>query len=148
PPHLGAGPGGRGQLRARRPDGGGQPHPGAGVRPGRPGRHVAQGQGVRRRPGRPLGGRAERAAQAARGGRLPVRGGRRVPGAAESRGLPPIREAPGWTQPYFRLEGYRVTTYHRNAMRGGAPIEDGDSIIDTEATVKVWAGDERLVAIG
>src|SRR5262245_6151994 len=59
-----------------------------------------------------------------------------------------MREAAGWAQPFFRLEGYRVTTYHRNAMRGGAPIEDGDSIIDTEATVKVWAGDERLVAIG
>ena len=59
-----------------------------------------------------------------------------------------MREAAGWTQPFFRLEGYRVTTYHRNAMRGGAPIEDGDSIIDTEATLKVWAGDERLVAVG
>ncbi len=59
-----------------------------------------------------------------------------------------MREASGWSQPYFRLEGYRVTTYHRNATRGGAPIEDGDSIIDTEASVKVWAGDERLVAIG
>ena len=59
-----------------------------------------------------------------------------------------MREAAGWTQPFFRLEGYRVTTYHRNAMRGGAPIDDGDSIIDTEATVKVWAGDERLVAVG
>jgi 2-isopropylmalate synthase len=59
-----------------------------------------------------------------------------------------MREAAGWMQPYFRLEGYRVTSYHRNAMRGGAPIEDGDSIIDTEATVKVWAGDERLVAVG
>ena len=59
-----------------------------------------------------------------------------------------MREAAGWTQPFFRLEGYRVTTYHRNAMRGGAPIDDGDSIIDTEATLKVWAGDERLVAVG
>ncbi|HKE74467.1 MAG TPA: alpha-isopropylmalate synthase regulatory domain-containing protein, partial [Acidimicrobiales bacterium] len=59
-----------------------------------------------------------------------------------------MREATGWSQPYFRLEGYRVTTYHRNATRGGAPIEDGESIIDTEASVKVWAGDERLVAIG
>src|SRR5499426_2990367 len=59
-----------------------------------------------------------------------------------------MREAAGWAQPFFRLEGYRVTTYHRNAMRGGAPIEDGDSIVDTEASVKVWAGDERLVAIG
>ena len=59
-----------------------------------------------------------------------------------------MREASGWVQPYFRLEGYRVTTYHRNAMRGGAPIEHGESIIDTEATVKVWAGDDRFVAIG
>jgi 2-isopropylmalate synthase len=59
-----------------------------------------------------------------------------------------MREATGWSQPYFRLEGYRVTTYHRNALRGGSPIEDGESIIDTEASVKVWAGDERLVAIG
>jgi len=59
-----------------------------------------------------------------------------------------MRAAGGWEQPYFRLEGYRVTTYHRNALRGGAPIEDGESIVDTEASVKVWAGDERLVAIG
>jgi 2-isopropylmalate synthase len=59
-----------------------------------------------------------------------------------------MREAGGWAQPYFRLEGYRVTTYHRNAMRGGAPIGNGESIIDTEASVKVWAGAERFVAIG
>jgi len=59
-----------------------------------------------------------------------------------------MRSASGWQQPYFRLEGYRVTSYHRNALRGGAPIEDGESILDTEATVKVWAGDERLVAVG
>jgi 2-isopropylmalate synthase len=59
-----------------------------------------------------------------------------------------MREAAGWTQPWFRLEGYRVTTYHRNAIRGGAPIEDGESMVDTEASVKVWAGDERMVAIG
>jgi 2-isopropylmalate synthase len=59
-----------------------------------------------------------------------------------------MREAAGWVQPYFRLEGYRVTTYHRNAMRGGAPIGDGESIVDTEASIKVWAGDERFVAIG
>jgi 2-isopropylmalate synthase len=59
-----------------------------------------------------------------------------------------MREAGGWSQPYFRLEGYRATTYHRNALRGGAPIADGESIVDTEASVKVWVGDERLVAIG
>ncbi|MGH9209499.1 MAG: citramalate synthase [Acidimicrobiales bacterium] len=59
-----------------------------------------------------------------------------------------MREATGWRQPYFRLEGYRVSSYHRNALRGGAPIENGESILDTEATVKVWAGDSRLVAVG
>ena len=59
-----------------------------------------------------------------------------------------MRAAGGWEQPYFRLEGYRVTTYHRNSVRGGAPIEDGESIVDTEASVKVWVGDERYVAIG
>ena len=32
-----------------------------------------------------------------------------------------MREAAGWIQPYFRLEGYRVTTYHRNAMRAVLP---------------------------
>jgi 2-isopropylmalate synthase len=59
-----------------------------------------------------------------------------------------MRQAAGWQQPFFRLEGYRVTAYHRNAMRGGVPIEHGESMLDTEATVKLWAGDERLVAIG
>jgi 2-isopropylmalate synthase len=59
-----------------------------------------------------------------------------------------MREATGWQQDYFRLEGYRVTTYHRNGLRGGVPIEDGESIVDTEASVKIWAGDDRLVAIG
>jgi 2-isopropylmalate synthase len=60
-----------------------------------------------------------------------------------------MREATGWQQDYFRLEGYRVTTYHRNATRGGVPIEeDDDSMVDTEASIKVWVGDERRVAIG
>ena len=59
-----------------------------------------------------------------------------------------MREASGWRQDVFALEGYRVTTYHRNALRGGAPIDDGESMIDTEATVKIWVGDERLKAIG
>jgi 2-isopropylmalate synthase len=59
-----------------------------------------------------------------------------------------MREATGWRQPYFRLEGYRVTSYHRNGVRGGVPIDDGEAMLDTEATVKVWAGDERRVAVG
>ena len=59
-----------------------------------------------------------------------------------------MREAGGWQQSYFQLEGYRVTTYHRNAVRGGVPIEDGEWMIDTEATLKVWVRNERLVAVG
>jgi 2-isopropylmalate synthase len=59
-----------------------------------------------------------------------------------------MREAIGSRPEFFRLEGYRVTSYHRNAVRGGVPIENGESIVDTEASVKIWVGDERLVAIG
>jgi len=56
-----------------------------------------------------------------------------------------MRAAAGWSQEFFRVEGYRVTTYHR------APAADGESsgpTIDTEATVKVWVGDARLIAVG
>ena len=53
-----------------------------------------------------------------------------------------MRRATGWRQDFFRVEGYRVTTYHR------APTDDGGPTIDTEATVKVWVGDERLIAVG
>jgi 2-isopropylmalate synthase len=59
-----------------------------------------------------------------------------------------MREAGGWRQDFFSLEGYRVTTYHRNAVRGGVPIDAGESMIDTEASVKVWVGHERRVALG
>ncbi|WP_414654906.1 citramalate synthase, partial [Iamia sp.] len=59
-----------------------------------------------------------------------------------------MRAAGGWRQEFFSLEGYRVTTYHRNAVRGGVPIDAGESMIDTEASVKVWVGDERRVALG
>jgi 2-isopropylmalate synthase len=47
-----------------------------------------------------------------------------------------MRKAGGWTPPYFSVEGYRVTTYHR-----------GDAV-ETEATVKVWVGDARRIAVG
>ncbi len=56
-----------------------------------------------------------------------------------------MRAAAGWTQDFFRVEGYRVTTYHR------APPPDAPAnapSIDTEATVKVWVGDERHIAVG
>ena len=54
-----------------------------------------------------------------------------------------MRKVTGWTQDFFRPEGYRVTTYHR------APVlPDDDPAIDTEATVKLWVGEERLIAVG
>ena len=54
-----------------------------------------------------------------------------------------MRAAAGWEQDFFRVEGYRVTTYHR------APLPDADGpSIDTEATVKLWVGDERQIAVG
>jgi 2-isopropylmalate synthase len=51
-----------------------------------------------------------------------------------------MRRAAGWDQDLFRVEGYRATTYHRDG--GAGPL------IDTEATVKLWVGDERLIAVG
>jgi 2-isopropylmalate synthase len=47
-----------------------------------------------------------------------------------------MRRATGWEQPWFTVEGYRATTYHR------------DSGVETEATVKVWVGDTRRIAVG
>ncbi|CAN5516101.1 citramalate synthase [soil metagenome] len=60
-----------------------------------------------------------------------------------------MRRATGWRQPFFRVEGYRVTAYHRS----GADASDADAPelppgIDTEATVRFWVDDERLIAVG
>ena len=54
-----------------------------------------------------------------------------------------MRQATGWSQEYFTVEGYRATTYHR------APASEGAKpAIDTEATVKLWVNGERLIAVG
>jgi 2-isopropylmalate synthase len=53
-----------------------------------------------------------------------------------------MRQATGWMQDYFTVEGYRATTYHRPVPGSAKPQ------IDTEATVKLWVGDERLIAVG
>jgi 2-isopropylmalate synthase len=47
-----------------------------------------------------------------------------------------MRRSTGWEQPFFEVEGYRVTTYHR------------DTGIETEATVKVHVGSDRRIAVG
>jgi 2-isopropylmalate synthase len=46
-----------------------------------------------------------------------------------------MRTATGWTQTFFRLESFRVTTEQRH---GGEFV--------TEATIKVHVGDERIIA--
>ncbi len=55
-----------------------------------------------------------------------------------------MRRATGWEQPFFRIESYRVTSYHRE---GAAWAGEGMDL-QNEATVKAWVGDERRVAVG
>ena len=55
-----------------------------------------------------------------------------------------MRRSTGWKQDFFRLESFRVITEHRSVDAGGALGDDGEVI--TEATIKVWVGDERIVA--
>jgi 2-isopropylmalate synthase len=54
-----------------------------------------------------------------------------------------MRQAAGWQQSYFDVEGYRATTYHR-----AQPPGSDRPAIDTEATVKVWVDDDRRIAVG
>jgi len=51
-----------------------------------------------------------------------------------------MRRAQGWSNDLFTLEGYRVSSYHRD--------RDGDSELSTEATIKLWVGDERIASVG
>ena len=55
-----------------------------------------------------------------------------------------MRRSTGWKQDFFRLESFRVITEHRSHSADGALGTDGDVV--TEATIKVWVGDERIVA--
>jgi 2-isopropylmalate synthase len=55
-----------------------------------------------------------------------------------------MRRAAGWEQPWFRMEAYRVTSYHRE---GAAWPGEGIDLMN-EATVKVWVGDHRTIAVG
>ncbi len=55
-----------------------------------------------------------------------------------------MRRATGWSPGYFDLEGYRVSSYHRE----GAASPSGDVDLSTEATIKVWVGGERIAAVG
>jgi len=57
-----------------------------------------------------------------------------------------MRRAGGWHQDFFTLESYKVLVRHR---AGGGPGVQEDALdVETEATVKLWMGEERVVAIG
>ncbi len=56
-----------------------------------------------------------------------------------------MRGAAGWEQGFFRLESFRVITEQRPGSSSGVPGETASGTI-TEATIKVWVGDERIVA--
>ncbi len=58
-----------------------------------------------------------------------------------------MRGATGWEQPFFRLESFRVNLDHRSGA-GGRAWTDVAVEVETEATVKVWVADERIVATG
>lgn len=58
-----------------------------------------------------------------------------------------LRGAAGWTQPFFELESFRVSTQHRSP--GDARAWNDVAIeMETEATIKLRVDGERIVAIG
>jgi 2-isopropylmalate synthase len=56
-----------------------------------------------------------------------------------------MRAATGWTQDLFTVEQYRVSAYHRE---GAESVIAGEVQLSTEATVKLWVGEERIAAVG
>lgn len=74
-----------------------------------------------------------------------------------------IRRLAGWEQPYFKLESFSVEVNHRsgvvvtetNGLDGdtsnAAPTitdEDSNLMLDSDATVKLWVGNQRIVTHG
>lgn len=58
-----------------------------------------------------------------------------------------MRGAAGWEQPFFRLESFSVDMAHRSGT--GARLWNDVAVdVDTQATVKLWVGDERTIAVG
>jgi len=53
-------------------------------------------------------------------------------------------KATGWTQDFFEVEAYRVSSYHRE----GPVMPAGGVETATEATIKLWVDDERIAAVG
>ena len=67
-----------------------------------------------------------------------------------------MRRATGWEHGFFAVEAYRVSSYHRQGLRlqgdplgdDGGPAPEPMLDLSTEATVKLWIGDDRLAAVG
>jgi 2-isopropylmalate synthase len=57
-----------------------------------------------------------------------------------------MRGAAGWDQDFFRVEAFHVTMQHRGS--GSRAWNDVAVDVDTEAVVKLWVDNERLVGIG
>ena len=55
-----------------------------------------------------------------------------------------MRQATGWSPDFFHAEAYRVSSYHRE----GPVAASGGVDLATEATVKIWIGDQRVAAVG
>ena len=55
-----------------------------------------------------------------------------------------MRRAAGWEQPYFQVEAYRVSSYHRE----GPVMPTGEVEVSVEATVKLWIDGVRVAAVG
>lgn len=58
-----------------------------------------------------------------------------------------MRGAAGWSQPYFSLESFSVSTDHRSGTNARL-WNDVAVDVETQATVKVWVDDERRLAVG
>jgi 2-isopropylmalate synthase len=58
-----------------------------------------------------------------------------------------MRSAAGWQQDYFRVESFKVVVSHRSGD-DARTWNDLAVEAETDATVKVWVGDERLIASG
>jgi len=56
-----------------------------------------------------------------------------------------MRRSSGWEHEFFDVEGYRVSSYHRE---GVAHPSDGTIDLSAEATVKLWVDGKRVAAVG
>jgi 2-isopropylmalate synthase len=60
-----------------------------------------------------------------------------------------VREATGWVQDYFSVESYRVASYHWEGTAGPRSSTHDEGVeLSNEATVKMWIGDQRRMAVG